>query len=65
VRDGRRGSPDGPGAESHGGCVVLDGERFGRRDVPYVALREWQGAQVGGSPERNESPNVRRPKNRK
>ena len=44
---------------------MLDGERFGRRDVPYVALREWQGAQVGGSPERNESPNVRRPKNRK
>jgi hypothetical protein len=44
---------------------VLDGERFGRRDAPYDALREWQGAQVEGSPERDESPNVLRPRNRK
>ena len=44
---------------------MLDGQRFGRRDAPYDALREWQGAQVEGSPERNESPNGLRPRNRK
>jgi hypothetical protein len=44
---------------------VLDGVEFGRRDAPYAAPREWQGAQVAGSPERDESPDVLRPKNRK
>ena len=44
---------------------MLDGERFGRRGAPYDALREWQGAQGGGSPERDEPPNVLRLNNRK
>ena len=65
MRDERRGNPGGPVAEWHAGCVVLGGERFGRRDAPYAAPREWQGAQVGGLPERDESPDVLRPKNRK
>jgi hypothetical protein len=65
VQDEQRGNPGGPGAEWHAECAVLDGERFGRRVAPYAAPREWQGAQVGKSPERNESPDVLRLKNRK